>query len=349
MSERPEGAGSPVSLEANRARIRAVSISLAVSILLLGVKYCGYLATGSAAILSDALETITNIVGTVFALGGIFYAIRPPDEGHPYGHGKIEYMSAVFEGGLISFAAVLIVWFAVQELIFGAELEQVDLGLAITVGAGLVNLALGAYLVRVGRRVNSVTLIADGRHALSDFKTSVGVIVGLALVWLTDRPVFDPLAALAVGLNLGWTGVGLVRHGAGGLLDEEDTELLRRIVDAFEASAFPGIIRVHRLRAIRSGPVTHADAHLIVPEYWTVETAHEAVVAFEHAVLSAGEVEGEIVFHTDPCARDFCRICDVEDCPVRQHPFERRPALTLREARAGEPDPPAPCATDCSE
>lgn len=348
MSAPAQAPSSPVSSAANRIRVRAASISLLVGMLLLGIKYFAYLATGSAAILSDALESITNVVGASFALAGIVYALRPADEGHPYGHGKIEYMSAVFEGGLIAFAAVLIVWFSVRELIFGAELEKIDLGLLLTVLAGLVNLGLGLYLVRAGRRVNSITLIADGRHVLSDFKTSVGVIVGLALVWITGMPVFDPLAALAVGLNLGWTGVGLVRHGAGGLLDEEDTELLQRIVDAFGASAFPGIIRVHRLRAIRSGAVTHADAHLIVPEYWTVETAHAAVNAFEQAVLAVGDVEGEIVFHTDPCERSFCRICDVADCPIRREAFEERPTLTLAEARAPEPDPPAPWATNRS-
>lgn len=333
----PAAANALDSSSASRLRIRAASISFAVGLLLLGVKYVAYVATGSAAILSDALESITNVVGATFALGGIFFAIRPADEGHPYGHGKIEYMSAVFEGALITFAAVLVVWFSVQELIVGAEVEQIDFGLGLTAGAGLVNLALGAYLLRAGEKANSITLIADGRHVLADFKTSVGVVLGLALVWATGMPIFDPLAALAVGLNLAWTGVGLVRHGAGGLLDEEDTALLQRIVDAFDASTFPGIIRIHHLRAIRSGSVTHADAHLIVPEYWTVETAHDAGNAFEAAVLEAGEVEGEIVFHTDPCRRAFCRICDVADCPVRRFDFEGRPPLTLEEARLDEP------------
>ena len=245
-------------------------------------------------------------------------------------------MSAVFEGGLISFAAVLIVWYSVSELFTGAHVEDVDLGLALTIGAGLVNAALGLYLVRAGKRTRSITLVADGRHVLSDFQTSVGVVAGLALVRLTGIAWFDPLAALAVGLNLGYTGARLVRHAAGGLLDEEDTSLLTRIVEAFEASAFPGIIRVHRLRAIRSGAVTHADAHLIVPEYWTVEQAHKAANAFEARVLEAGAVEGEIIFHTDPCQRALCRICDVPECPVRREPFAGRPPLTLEEARQPE-------------
>ncbi len=339
MSAQADAPGTLDAESGSRLRVRAASISLVVGVILLGVKYVAYLATGSAAILSDALESITNIVGATFALGGVFFAIRPADEGHPYGHGKIEYMSAVFEGALITFAAVLIVWFAVQELVLGAQVEQLDFGLLLSVGAGLVNLALGLYLVRTGERANSITLIADGRHVLSDFKTSIGVILGLGLVRVTGMAIFDPLAALAVGLNLGWTGAGLVRHGAGGLLDEEDTALLARIVNAFDASSFPGIIRVHHLRAIRSGAVTHADAHLVVPEYWTVETAHEAVSAFSTAVLSAGEVDGEIIFHTDPCRREFCRVCDVPDCPIRRFEFEAHRPLTLEEARAPDAIP----------
>ncbi len=317
-------------------RLRAATASLVVGLALLAVKYAAYLVTGSAAILSDALESVTNVAAAAFAVAGVRYASRPADESHPYGHGKIEYMSAVFEGGLISTAAVLILWFAVQELVFGAELEQVDFGLLLTVAAGLVNAVLGLYLIRTGERVDSLTLIADGRHVLSDFKTSLGVVLGLLLVRFTGASIFDPLAALVVGLNLVWTGVQLVRHGAGGLLDEEDSALLARLVAAFEAKAATGIIRVHRLRAIRSGARTHVDAHLIVPEFWTVETAHEAANAFEAAVLEAGEVEGDIVFHTDPCRREVCGICDLPDCPIRRTAFEARPPLTVEEARRAQ-------------
>ena len=299
----------------DRLRVRAGAVSLAVGLALLVVKYFAWVLTGSAAILSDALESIANVAGALFALGGLLFSRRPADAGHPYGHGKIEYMSAVFEGGLIAFAAIFIVWYAIREIALGAEVEAVDLGLVLTIGAGVVNAALGWWLVRVGERTRSVALVADGRHVLSDFVTSVGVVVGLGLVSATGISLFDPLAALLVGLNLAWTGVGVVRHGAGGLLDEEDTNLLQRIVAAFEASAFPGIIRVHRLRAIRSGRETHADAHLIVPEYWTVDRAHEAVREFTERVLAAEDVEGEMVFHTDPCGRALCRCATSRTAP----------------------------------
>jgi cation diffusion facilitator family transporter len=167
---------------------------------------------------------------------------------------------------------------------------------------------------------------------LSDFWTSLGVIVGLLLVRFTGVPWIDPLVAIVVGLNLGWTGLKLVRHAAGGLLDEEDTELIGKLVEAFDKHRMPGIIRIHHLRAIRAGRFTHVDAHLVVPEYWPVERAHLLVESFEERVMQSGGVEGEIVFHTDPCYRAYCAQCDVMDCQIRQAAFVARPPHTLEEA-----------------
>ena len=258
-----------------RVRLRAGLISLGVSVVLLGAKYTAYRLTGSTAILSDALESIVNVVAAVFALGGLVFAGRPADRNHPYGHGKIEFFSAAFEGGLIAFAAVLIMYEVAQSLIRGAEVRQLGAGLAIVIAAGLVNLALGLFLVRTGRRASSLTLVADGQHVLSDFWTSVGIVVGLVLVRLTGLAWLDPVVAALVALNLMWTGWRLVRHAAGGLLDEEDTALLNRLLEVLDRRLGGGVIRVHHLRAIRSGRFHHVEAHLVVPEFWSVERAHE--------------------------------------------------------------------------
>jgi len=316
-----------------RVKVRAGVISLVVGVALLGVKYFAYLETHSAAVLSDALESIINVVAAVFSLGGIVFAGRPADTDHPYGHGKIEYFSAVFEGGLIAFAAVAIGWYAIEDLVRGAEVGAVELGVLITTGAGLVNAGLGWHLVRTGRRVDSIALVADGQHVLSDFWTSAGVVLGLVLVRVTGLAWLDPVTALVVAVNLARTGIGLVRQAAGGLLDEEDTALIERLVAAFDAYRRPGIIRVHRLRAIRAGRFAHVDAHVIVPEFWSVEQAHDEIDAFEERVLDACEVEGEMVFHTDPCWRALCRMCEMPECPVRAAPFERRPRFSVEEAR----------------
>lgn len=322
------------------ARLTAAVVSLLVGSVLLVAKFFAYQLTGSAAVFSDALESIVNVIAALFALGGLLFASRPADRSHPYGHGKIEFFSAVFEGGLISFAAAMILYEAGMSWWQRVELRQLDLGMAITAGAGVANLFLGLYLVRTGRRYQSLALVADGQHVISDFWTSAGVVVGLLLVRATGMAWFDPLVAVIIGANLAATGFRLVRYAAGGLLDEEDPELLEQLVRAMNANLRPGIIRVHNARAIRSGRFTHVDAHLVVPEYWTVRQAHDESDAFERAVMSAKGLAGEIVFHTDPCRRLYCAQCEVGDCPIRVEPFHQRQPMTVEEII--QPDRPLP-------
>jgi len=324
--------GPDAVLADSRVRTRAGLLSLVVSLVLLGAKYQAYRMTGSTAILSDALESIVNVVAAVFALGGLAFAAQPADRNHPYGHGKIEFFSAAFEGGLIAFAAVLIIYEVIQALLHGVEIRALDAGLAIVVGAGLANLALGLYLLRVGRAYQSLTLVADGKHVLSDFWTSVGIVVGLLLVRATGIWWLDPVTAAVVALNLMWTGFRLVRHAAGGLLDEEDTGLLSRLLEALDSRLGQGVIRVHHLRAIRAGRFHHVEAHLVVPEFWSVDQAHELSEDLAARVIAELGVEGELVFHTDPCHRIYCAMCDLDDCTVRREPFRDRPPLSLEEA-----------------
>ncbi|MDX2167139.1 MAG: cation diffusion facilitator family transporter [Deltaproteobacteria bacterium] len=321
----------------NAVRLRAGGIALVVGVILLGVKYLAYNLTGSTAILSDALESIVNVAAALFALGGLVVAGWPADRTHPYGHGKIEFFSAAFEGGLITFAAILIIKEAGEALLFGNQLRQLNLGLLITVGAGLANAALGFYLLRVGRRHHSLSLVADGTHVLADFWTSVATAVGLALVQLTGFAWLDPLVAALIGLNLIWAGLGLVRHAAGGLLDEEDPVLLERVVRALNTHLSPGVIGVYFLRAVRSGRVTHVTAHLLVPEFWRVEQAHELADTLARRVVQTLDLDGEITLHTTPCHRQFCARCEIADCPVRLLPFTGRPWIQLDDAV--RPDP----------
>jgi cation diffusion facilitator family transporter len=322
----------------NRIRLSAGVVSLSVGTVLLLLKFIAYRLTGSSAILSDALESIINVVAAAFAIGSILFAGRPADRNHPYGHGKIEFFSAAFEGGLISFAAVAIIWASIEALLKGSTVHEIGKGLIITGGAGVVNAILGLFLMRVGKRTNSLILVADGHHVLSDFWTTAGVVIGLILVKLTGVWWIDPLVAIVVALNLARTGFHLVRHAARALLDEEDSDLLQRILDSSEQVRAPGIIRIHHLRAIRIGRFAHVDAHLVVPEFWTVQEAHDHQDLFEKRLLGITSIEGEMLFHTDPCWRLYCEVCDLEACPVRQSAFIRRPALTLDEAT--QPDPP---------
>jgi cation diffusion facilitator family transporter len=324
--------------EEARARLRAVVISLVVSVILLAAKYQAYRLTGSTAILSDALESIVNVVAAVFGLGGIIFAGRPADRNHPYGHGKIEFFSAAFEGGLIAFAAVLIVYEVILSLFRGSELHALDVGVSIVLGAGLVNLLLGWYLVRTGRKYASLTLVADGRHVLADFYTSAGIVIGLLLVRFTGIVWLDPVVAAVVALNLLWTGFRLVRVAAGGLLDEEDPALLDRLLKVLQPHLGEGVIRIHHLRAIRAGRFHHVDAHLVVPEFWTVERSHDLAEDLGERVMKELGAEGEMTLHTDPCHRIYCAMCDLAECPIRREAFRARPPLTLDEAV--QPDMP---------
>jgi len=318
--------------KADRLRRLAGYVSLLGGISVFAIKLLAWQVSGSTAALSDALESIVNIVAAGFAIFAIRFASMPADRDHPYGHGKMELLSAAFEGGLISFAAVMIFFTAGKSLWEGTVLREVDLGLAALGFAGIVNLALGAWILQVGRRTDSPTLVADGHHVLSDVWTTLGVLVGLALAKLTDLPWIDPLAALAVGALLARTGYRLVRDAAHGLLDKEDPALLARLVDAFNDSPVEGLTHLHRLRAIRSGDLVHADAHVFVPAHWPVEEAHEAMGELERRVSAAAGFQGELALHLDPCHPGVCSGCDLDGCPVRSEPFAGRVRLSVEAA-----------------
>lgn len=314
------------------------AFAVVVAVALLAIKFWAYALTGSQAIFSDALESIVNVVAGAFALGVVAYAGQPADRDHPFGHGKIEFVSAAFEGGLIFCAAFVILWQAGEALVAGAVPKQLDFGLVLTAIAGVANGLLGGFLVRYGKRHHSAALEADGHHLLSDFWTSVGVVVGLIAVRLTGFAWLDPLAAAVVALLLLVTGWRLVRRAVGGLLDEEDPQLLSQLVEVLRPHVRDGVIRLHHLRAIRSGRFRHISAHLVVPEFWTVERAHDTAEALAASVLRELPGDGDIDFHTDPCERAYCRMCNLEACSVRQQPFDGVRPLTVDEAVQPDPD-----------
>jgi len=302
-------------------RLRAGALSLVVAVVIFAVKFVGYQLTGSTAILSDALESIVNIVAATFTLASLAIASMPADESHPYGHGKVEFLASGFEGGLIAFAALVIVYQAARALWFGTEIHEIDIGLALVIVAGLANLLLGFFLLQTGRRTNSPAIEADGQHVITDFWTSAGVVAGLVLVRITGWQILDPIVAVAVGTNLAIVGGRLLRRAVGGLLDESDHGLLAKLTAVIQTVREPGIIAIHRLRSIRSGGVAHVDAHVVVPRFWTVRQAHDFSDAFELAVVEGAAQDAECIFHLDPCRSVYCANCRVEPCPVRAHAF----------------------------
>jgi cation diffusion facilitator family transporter len=331
-----------ISESAQRERVRAIGVSLLGGILILGLKAAAYWLTGSMALESDALESIVNVAAAAFGLWAVIFAGQPADKDHPYGHGKVEFLAAAFEGGLITLAALIIVYESVRALIHGVELKSLGLGMLINIGAGALNGLLGWYLLSTGRRLNSKALEADGHHVLSDFYTTLGIFVGLLLVKATGVAWLDPVLALFVAAALGRTGYRLVREAAAALLDEEDSGTIGPLVSGIDKILKKGVdetgvITVHGLRAMRSGRYTHVDIHLVVPEYMPVSESHVDTERFEKSLIAAAGIEGELHVHTDPCRKKYCARCTDSACPIRVEPIKAPVTLTVEEAVIAEP------------
>jgi cation diffusion facilitator family transporter len=306
-----------------KARKKAAWISFFTSFVVLGMKIYAFQQTQSTAILSDALESVANVLTAIIAVFVIAYSSQPADEEHPYGHGKAEFFSSAFEGGLIFFAALMIFVESIKALSGEGHIQAIETGLIYISLATAINLLVGFYLRRVGHREKSETLIASGAHLLSDVKTTVGVAVGLIIVKISGLQMIDGLIALGVGLHLMYEGFGIVTRSFAGLVDATDVKSIEILSKLIRELRVPGIIDIHHLKAIRSGSFHHIDAHLVVPEYWDVYKAHGITQNFEAAVVERYPYDGEFAFHLDPCKRSFCRHCDVSDCPIRAVAFEQ--------------------------
>lgn len=324
-------------------RRRAATLSILVGLTLLVVKFTAYWLTGSTAILSDALESIINVVASGFAFFSILVSSRPPDETHPYGHGKIEFFSSGFEGALIVVAALSIIWTAIPALTHPKPLPGLDVALALLVFGGVVNWLLGVYLIRAGKKARSATLIADGKHVQTDAFTSAGVIVGVALVGITGWYWLDPLVAILVALNILWSGYHLLDEAIGGLMDKADPQFLQQVAETLQRLRRPEWIAPHHLRSWRSGAVRHIDFHLVLPCYWPLYKVHQAHKEIETALLANLDTPGQVTIHFDPCSAAYCPLCAVEDCPVRQAPLREQVPWTTELLIAGPPFPsPSP-------
>jgi cation diffusion facilitator family transporter len=301
-----------------RRRYQAILLSFFAGACIMGLKFYVFRLTGSAAVLSDALESIINLVASAFAILSIYLSAKPPDKSHPYGHGKIEYFYAGFEGALIMIAAVGIFISAWPRFFHPRELLRLDEGLSILLAAGLINLGLGFNLIRIGKETRSLTLVAGGRHILTDVYTSAGVLVGLFLVRLTAIHWIDPAIACAVGVNILITGGVLIRKSFAGLMDASDPSLLDEIAALLARSRKDVWIDIHRLRAWTSGSRIHIDFHLILPAGFTLEEAHREVDALEEEIRRHFEGTASVLIHTDPCIGTDCPICGRKVCEVRR-------------------------------
>jgi len=286
----------------NDPRKIAMVASLLVSILMLAGKMTAYLITGSAAILSDALESVVHLFATGFAGFSLWYAIRPADKEHPYGHGKIAYFSSGFEGALILFAAVTILYTAAVDLIAGPELENLSIGLMITAALTAINLGLGLSLVYVGKRHNSLVLASNGQHVLTDMWTSLGVLLGVGLVWFTDIVWLDPAVAILVALNILWTAFRLMRRSVEGLMEAVDADDTAAILRELErAVATDEISGFHQLRHRHVNDQRWVEYHLLFPADLHITDAHMRSHAVENRVIALfPQDEVHVTAHLEP-------------------------------------------------
>lgn len=302
---------------------RAALISLIIGFLMFFGKTGAYFLTGSAAVLSDALESVVHIIATSFAFYSLIVSSRPPDKCHPYGHGKVSFFSAGFEGAMIIIAALSILYYAIHDIIYGREISSLDSGAMIITAASVVNLLLGWYLIKTGKKTKSIVLIADGKHVLTDSITSFGAVGALVLVLLTDIKLFDPVIAIILALNILWTGKHLVRESVGGLMNEQDKKTIDKIAGAVDSrrKTNSNWIDMHRLRYWKSGDRYMVDFHLTVPYYSSIEESHNLAEDLENLLKANLDTNDlELLVHLDPCKKNYCKICRHNSCPVRYEP-----------------------------
>ncbi|HZH54811.1 MAG TPA: cation diffusion facilitator family transporter, partial [Sphingobacteriaceae bacterium] len=277
---------------------------------------------GSNAILTDAMESIVNVVASGFAFYSIHLAAKPKDDNHPYGHGKVEFFSVFLEGGLIFIAGVLILGKAIYNVFFPESIERLLEGMGLIALTGLVNWGYGSYMVKQSRKLHSLTIEADGRHLQTDAYSTLGLLGGLLLMLLTGWAWIDIVLSVGLGLYILFSGYRLLRRSIAGLMDESDAELVEQIVTILQNNRRPDWIDVHNLRVQRYGQQLHIDCHLTMPNYYQLELVHDKISEIDQIVNEQQGAETELFIHVDPCEPACCRYCSVDHCPIRSQPLQ---------------------------
>jgi len=293
-------------------------LSIAAALATIGLKVTAWRITGSVGLLSDAAESFVNLIAAVTALGMLTLAARPADSDHAYGYSKAEYFASGVEGALILVAAVAIAWSGVDRLLHPAPIERVGIGLAVSVGASLINFGVARVLFRAGQRYHSIALEADAHHLMTDVWTSAGVVVGVGLVSLTGWERLDPLVAIAVAINIVWSGAKLLRRSALGLLDAalEDAEQ-QAVAKVLERYTSPRV-QFHALRTRQAGARRFISMHVLVPGDWSVTRGHALLEEIERDV-AAVVPNAHVTTHLEPLEDPSSFEDESLDRPVKPH------------------------------
>jgi len=286
-------------------------------------KFAAYFITSSNAILTDAAESIVNVLASAFAFYSIYLSARPKDSNHPYGHGKVEFFSMFVEGILILLAGVLIIFKSTYSLFYPSKVEELFDGTLIIAITGIFNFALGQYMVKQGQKLKSISLYADGRHLQTDAYSSAGLVAGLLLIYFTGEYYFDSILSIVMGLYIIFNGYKLVRKSVGGLMDESDVQKLEGVIAILNENRRDGWIDVHNLRGQSYGHELHIDCHVTLPYYFDLNKVHDEISEIDTLVNQKGFANTEFFIHADPCLPQCCHYCRMPHCDVRTEPHSK--------------------------
>ncbi len=299
-----------------------------LSVVLFLAKIIAYYLTNSLAILSDALESIVNVIAGFIGLYSLYVAAKPKDFEHPYGHGKAEFVSAAVEGGLIVAAGIMIIYETVANILSKEPVEQLNTGLWLVGATAVINFAAGTICLRIGKKNKSLALQASGKHLQIDTYSTLGIIAGIIIILVTQLYWLDKLIAFGMSVLVIYNGYKIIRSSLAGIMDEADTELLGRFIQVLNHHRKQNWIDLHNLRVIKYGSLLHVDCHLTVPWYLNIHEAHKEIDDLSALIKQEFGDSIELFVHTDGCLPFSCQICN-KDCRERQYPFEQNIIWTL--------------------
>lgn len=311
-------------MDKNKENLRIQSWIFFVAVILFSIKFIAWWLTHSVAILTDALESIVNIIAGLVGLYSLSIAYKPRDINHPYGHGKAEFLSAAIEGTLIMLAGIFIIFEAVMQLVHPRDLQQLNYGILLVGLSAVINFIVGFFAVKKGKENNSEALQASGHHLQSDTYSTLAIILGLVLIYFTHIHQLDSIVAIIMSVVIMIIGYRIARKSVAGIMDEADEKILAKVIDLVNNSRLPNWIDIHNLRVIKFGNVLHVDCHMTVPWYLNVREAHIEIDSLRRIIIREFGSSMEFFVHSDDCISSCCPICIKTDCPVRQHPFSRK-------------------------
>lgn len=311
--------------ESARENYRFQTVIVAVGVFLMVIKFIAYYATGSVAILTDAMESIVNVIAGFIGLFALVLSARPPDKDHPYGHGRAEVISATIEGTMITVAGILIIFEAVNKILHPEKISDLDIGILLVAFAALVNYAMGRMAIRKGRKNRSPALEASGKHLCTDTYSSIGIIIGLTVVFAAMKLGFDvwwmdPAMALLFGGLIIFTGFRVVIDSLNGIMDKADQAVLEEIVRCLNENRSPKWVDVHNLRVIKYGSTMHIDMHVTLPFYMTLREEEKEKRKIMSAVRSQFGRSVDLTLSPEPCMGINCSHCQ-NFCPERKEEF----------------------------